>query len=68
VKQNKQARELHGMLKDAGAVLERQRKHQVWRLPSGRIFVCSNSPGDHRWSENAIAVLRKVLAGTEATR
>lgn len=48
-------------LKRAGAVLVRQRKHQVWRLPDGRNFVMAATPSDGRASANQIQMLRRIL-------
>jgi predicted RNA binding protein YcfA (HicA-like mRNA interferase family) len=33
------------LLRDSGAVLVRQKRHAVWRLPNGRIVVISATPG-----------------------
>lgn len=48
-------------LKRCGAVLVRQHKHQVWRLPNGRNFVMANTASDHRAEKNQIQVLRRML-------
>lgn len=48
-------------LKRAGAVLVRQHKHQIWRLPDGRNFVMANTASDHRAEKNQIQVLRRML-------
>ncbi|CAB4166309.1 hypothetical protein UFOVP836_26 [uncultured Caudovirales phage] len=48
-------------LKRAGAVLVRQKNHQVWRLPDGRRYVMSQTPSDGRAGRNQAAVLRRLL-------
>ena len=48
-------------LKRAGAVLVRQKNHQVWRLPNGRRYVMSQTPSDRRASKNQISVLQRLL-------
>lgn len=49
------------LLKRCGAELERHNKHQVWRLPGGRIFVMSSSPSDHRAEQNQMRTLKRML-------
>lgn len=53
--------EIETLLKEHGAVLDRQHKHPVWRLPDGRIFVAASTPGDVRWERNSLADLRRLL-------
>lgn len=48
-------------LKRSGAVLVRQKNHQVWRLPNGRNYVMSQTPSDHRAARNQLKVLRRLL-------
>lgn len=48
-------------LKRAGAVLVRQKNHQVWRLPNGRHYVMSQTPSDGRAEKNQLATLRRAL-------
>lgn len=48
-------------LKSCGAVLLRQKNHQVWRLPNGRNYVISQTPSDHRAARNQLKVLRRLL-------
>jgi hypothetical protein len=48
-------------LKRAGAVLVRQKNHQVWRLPNGRCYVMSQAPSDWRAGRNQAAMLRRLL-------
>lgn len=49
------------ILKTAGAVLQRKRKHEVWSLPNGQTFIRSCTPGDTRASKNQLRDLRKAL-------
>lgn len=49
------------LLKENDAELVRNHKHQVWRLPNGRIFVRSNTPGDRHEGRNSLSDLRRVL-------
>lgn len=44
-----------------GFVLARQKKHFVFKHPSGAIFTCSKSCSDHRALKNAERDLRKLL-------
>lgn len=60
--------EIETLLKEYGAVLERQHKHPVWRLPDGRIFVAASTPGDRRWERNSLSDLRKLLGVKRVTR
>ena len=48
-------------LKRAGAVLVRQKNHQIWRLPNGRNYVMAQTPSDRRAERNQVAALRKLL-------
>ena len=52
-------------LKRAGAVLVRQKNHQIWRLPNGRNYVMAHTPSDGRAGRNQAAVLRRLLRKTE---
>src|SRR5882757_1797030 len=60
--------ELAGLLKSAGARLERKRKHCVWRLPDGSIFVHAATPSDnHAWA-NALREFRRLRGLNEPDR
>jgi len=48
-------------LRECGAVLVRQRKHLVYRLPNGRPYTMSQTPSDHRAARNQLTVLRRQL-------
>ena len=50
------------LLKSVGAVLVRSGHHRVYKLPSGRTFVCANSCSDKRGYKNAVSILRRILA------
>jgi hypothetical protein len=54
-------KELRKMLKECGAVLVRDKNHQVWRLKNGKNFVCPKTPSDWRVAKNNIRDLRKAL-------
>lgn len=55
-------RELEDIMRVAGMVLVRERKHRVYRHPSGRIFVTAKTASDRRAIANNIAELRRFLA------
>jgi hypothetical protein len=59
-KYEKKTREL---LQKSGANLVRQRRHIIYKLQDGRIFVCSKTPSDWRTSRRTFADL-KSLVGT----
>jgi predicted RNA binding protein YcfA (HicA-like mRNA interferase family) len=44
-----------------GFVLVRQKKHFVFKHPSGAVFTCGKSSSDHRALKNAERDLRKLL-------
>lgn len=44
-----------------GAVLVRQRKHEVWRFPDGRTFTRAKTPSDVRSDKNALMDLKLLL-------
>ena len=52
---------LRRALKDAGAVLKRSSRHNIYQLPNGRIFVTPATPSDSRGESNALSVLRKLV-------
>lgn len=53
--------EVKRLLKEHGAVLERKKKHRVYRFPSGRIWVTPSTPsGAFNW-KNTLAELRVSL-------
>ena len=55
-------REVNQLLKESGAVLLRDSKHEVWRLPNGRKFTRAKTMSDaYRGSLNSLAELRKAL-------
>jgi hypothetical protein len=56
-----QKREVLTILHEAGATLARQRKHKIFRFPSGHIWVLPKTPSDvHAWRNN-LADLRRRL-------
>jgi len=53
------------LLKEHGAVLVRQKKHQVWELPDGRHFTIGSTPSDSaRAGLNSLRDLRRFLGLT----
>jgi hypothetical protein len=53
--------QLTRLLDASGATLARQRKHHVWKLPSGQNLVIAATPSDWRQSRKALADLRRLL-------
>jgi len=49
------------MLDQAGAVVERQNKHIVYKLANGRKLTLSKTPSDHRAILNTISDLKRLL-------
>jgi len=49
-------------LRTVGAVLIRQKKHLVFRLPNGHNYVMGKTPSDNRAQMNAVKALNKVAA------
>jgi hypothetical protein len=54
-------KDVEALIKAHGGVLKRQRKHQVWRFPDGRILTLSVSPSDFRAEKSMHTDLRKLL-------
>lgn len=54
------------LLKESGAVLIRDHKHEVWRLPNGNRFVRAKTPSDRREDRHGLSDLRRAL-GIENT-
>ena len=54
-------------LKRAGAVLVRNKNHQIWRLPDGRNYVMSQTPSDWRAERKQVSVLRQLLKTEHGT-
>jgi hypothetical protein len=54
--------EIDRLLEESGAVLVRQNKHLVYRLPNGRNFVAPKTPSDPvRGAKNGLSDLRRAL-------
>ena len=53
--------EIFRLLKENRAELVRRRKHEVYRLPNGNIFVTGLTQTDDRGWRNRLAQLRKLL-------
>lgn len=59
---------IHELLKTHGAILERTKKHKVWRFPDGRIWVVSGSPSCIRAHRNNYHSLCGFLGVKEVRR
>jgi hypothetical protein len=53
--------EVDRLLRESGAVLARNKKHEVWKIPGGKTFVKASTPSDRRATANQLSDLRKVL-------
>jgi hypothetical protein len=53
--------QVFSLLEAVGAKLLRQRKHLVYQLPGGRLFVMASTPSDRRAWKNIYAALRALL-------
>lgn len=49
------------LLKEHGMKLVRNKKHQCWRHPSGRLFVMSSTPSDSYAANQQLRSLKKFL-------
>lgn len=49
-------------LKSLGATLIRSNKHPIWRLPNGKMFVCSSTPGNSQGVKNELCRLKRMAA------
>jgi predicted RNA binding protein YcfA (HicA-like mRNA interferase family) len=54
-------RELYALLKERGFELSRNNGHQVYKNPTGKIWVLPTSPSDEGWAENALHDLKNFL-------
>jgi hypothetical protein len=53
--------EAEEILRSHGAVLARQRKHEVWKFPDGRTFVRASTPSDVNGDRNSLRQLKRLL-------
>jgi hypothetical protein len=53
--------EIATLLRDHHAVLIRQARHNIYRLPNGQNFVCAQTPSDRRAALNSLRDLRRLL-------
>ncbi len=60
--------EIDDLLKAHGAVLDRTKKHHVWKFPDGRTFVAASSASDVRAERNQLATLRQMLGVKRVVR
>lgn len=49
------------LIAEHGGTLVRQRKHHIYRFPSGKVFVVPNTPSDIRAWHHSMATLKRVL-------
>lgn len=54
-------REIERLLKEHHAVLARDGKHLVYKLPNGHTVVLPRTPGDYRAARNTLSDLRRAL-------
>lgn len=59
---SKDMKAIQRLLKSSGAILLRNKKHPIYKLPNGKRFTLSASPSDHRACKNALSVLKNQLA------
>jgi hypothetical protein len=52
---------LERLIAEHGGVLVRQRKHKVWKFPTGVVITVSSTPEDSRGEINALACVRNLL-------
>jgi|SRR6185437_2346872 len=58
---NAEEQEAIRLLKEHGAVLERTKKHRIWRFPDGKIHVMPSTPScPHAW-KNQLSDLKRFL-------
>jgi hypothetical protein len=53
--------QVNQLLKDSGAELVRDHKHEVWRLPNGANFIRSKTPSDGNTGYADLTTLRRAL-------
>ncbi|HZT29446.1 MAG TPA: hypothetical protein VFA33_06165 [Bryobacteraceae bacterium] len=61
------ATEIDRLLDEHGAVLLRDDKHRVYRLPNGQKFTSPKTPSDHRSMRNNLSSLRHALGVVHQT-
>jgi len=55
-------KEIERLLSVNNAVLERNRRHLVWRIPGKGVFVIASTPGCKRSRMNELSRLRRILS------
>ena len=53
--------DIQQLLQEHKFVLQRETKHQVWKNPEGKTFVCSSTPSNNWAAMNALGDLRRVI-------
>lgn len=56
---NKQT--IESLLKKDGAILIRNKKHQIWKLSNNKTLVISNSSGDINYQKQNIRLFHKLM-------
>jgi hypothetical protein len=54
-------RRIDNALKAHGAILVRQSKHKIWRLPNGRLITVSRSISDRKGYQNVMGDLKRCM-------
>lgn len=54
--------EVERLLAENGFTLVRQRRHKIYKHPTGRIFTCPSTPSDYRGWKNSLHDLQRLLA------
>lgn len=53
--------EVSKLLKESGAILKRDKKHEVWQLPNGNNFIRAKTPSDSNEALNNLTDLKRAL-------
>lgn len=53
--------EVNKLLEEHGAVLDRSKKHNVWKFPDGKTFTTSHTPSARNAHDNQLSELRNLL-------
>jgi predicted RNA binding protein YcfA (HicA-like mRNA interferase family) len=56
------SKEIVSMVEKQGFALQRQKKHYVFKHPSGKVFVCGKTVSDKRAMKNIEKEVKRLLA------
>lgn len=56
------SKEIVSIVEKQGFVLQRQKKHYVFKHPSGKVFVCGKTVSDRRALKNIEKEAKRLLA------